>query len=103
MRKWISPLIVLSNLPQILVSAATASYAIWVADFEQRNVGPVVSQAAETILVILATQVLNLAFWLIVRKHPTEVRILGKTAVLSLAATILLFWLGSHFIYAGAR
>lgn len=103
MRRWVSHLIILWNLPQILVSAATATYAIWFANYEQRNVGPVVSQAAETILVILGTQVLNVVIWRVLRKHPTEVRFLGKTVVFSLVATILLFWLGSHFIYAGTR
>ncbi|MDP9902025.1 cytochrome c oxidase subunit 2A [Variovorax ginsengisoli] len=100
-RAWVSHLVILWNLPQILVSAATATYAIWFADYEQRNVGPVVSQAAETILVILVTQILNLVIWWVLRKRPTEVRLLGKIVVFSLVATILLFWLGSHFIYAG--
>lgn len=102
MRRWTSALILLLNSPQIVVSVATASYAIWFADYEQRNVGPVVSQAAETILVIAATQVLNGLLWWMLRKHPTEIRFLKKIAVASLLGVILLFWLGSRFIYAGA-
>jgi hypothetical protein len=103
MRCWATLLIMLLNLPQVFVSVATAIYAVWFADYEQRNVGPVVGQAAETILTIAATQVLNAVLWTVLRKHPSELRVLGKIAVASLTASALLFWLGSHFIYAGSK
>lgn len=102
MRSYWPALIVLLNVPQTFASAALAVYAIWFADYEQRNVGPLVTHAAETILLIAATQIVNATLWVTLRKRPTHVRLLGRTALVSLLIVILLFWLGSHFAYAGS-
>jgi hypothetical protein len=111
MRRCISRLfllessILLLNLPKAGLSLASTVYAIWFADFHQRNVGPVVAQAAETLLLIAVTQILNLMLWWGLRRHAQHaretLRFLSRTVLCCLALDILLFWCGSHFIYAG--
>ncbi|WP_219211096.1 hypothetical protein [Variovorax boronicumulans] len=98
-----SSLILLLNFPQIVVSAATASYAIWFADHEQRNVGARCQSGGRD---NPGDRRNAGAQWLALVDAPKASNgdqvLEKKIAVASLLGVILLFGLGSRFICAGA-
>ena len=95
-------LLVCLNLPQIAASLAQGIYAIWFDDYAWRGVGPGVIYGAYALLIIAASQLVNLIAWFSMRKQPANAKLVLRIAGCALMLVVFFLWIGIHFEYAGS-
>lgn len=101
-RRILFALLAMINAVQVLAAVVLTVYAVWFADIEQLNVGPLVSYVAEFVLLFFVTLIANAVLWVALRQGPIG-SLATKLALWSTLAAFVIFWLGSYFAYAGSR